>query len=222
MHRSRSVVTLLLVFAPRVAGAQSVSLTAGTYSGDCAGTSFHQAADASGKYVAAEWAVANEFPVAINHGFVRCLLRVTVTVQAGYKLVPGTAAGSVARLAIVQFAPLRLNGAASHVRVETAVSIDNGAPTTAASETSGGPMTGAGLALDRPADTLGVESVCSTAAKSTFLLLAQVDAAAASNYVTPWPPEPWVDRERASLGSVRLFYTVVPCTTRSALPARPA
>ena len=72
-------------------------------------------------------------------GFVRCLIRITVTVQTGYKLVPGTAAGSVTRLALAQFAPLRLNGAASHVLVETAVSIDNGAPATASANTSGGP-----------------------------------------------------------------------------------
>ena len=201
--------------------AQSLSLTAGTFSGDGSGTSIHQAADASGKYVAAEWAVANEFPVAINRGFVRCVLRAMVTVQTGYKLVPGTAAGSVTRLAIAQFAPLRLNGAVSHVRIETAVSIDNGAPATAASNTSSGPMSGATLSLDRPADAPAIEGACSTATKSTFQLIAQVDAAAASNYVSPWPPEPYAGREVSSVGSVRLFYTVLPCTTRSAVPQRP-
>ena len=221
MLRSRTFVTLLLVLAPRMAGAQTLSLTAGTYSGDCTGTSFHQASGPSGKYVAAEWAAASGFPVGINHGFVRCLIRITVTVQTGYKLVPGTAAGSVTRLALAQFAPLRLNGAASHVLVETAVSIDNGAPATASANTSGGPMTGAALTLDRPADAPAIESACSTAAKSTFQLSAQVDAAAASNYVSPWPPEPYTDREVSSVGSVRLFYTVVPCSTRTAVPQRP-
>ena len=221
MTRPRIVAVLLLALAPRIASAQSLSLTAGNASGDCAGTSFYQAADASGKFIGAGWAVASEFPVAINRGFVRCVMKMTVTVQTGYKLVPGTAAGAATRLAIAQFSPLRLNGASSHVLVETAVSVDNGTPATASGASDGGPMTGAMLALDRAATAPVVESACSNASKSTFVLTAQLDAAVASNYASPWPPEPYAERENASLGSVKLFYNVVPCSTRTAVPQRP-
>lgn len=219
MFRSRIAVTLLLAVSSQVAGAQSLTLSAGTFSGDCTGTSFHQSGGPSGKYLAAEWAGASGFPTTINRGFVRCMIRLSVAVQTGYKLVTGTAVGGTTRLALAQFSPLRLNGAASHVLIETSVSIDNGAPATASAPISSGPMTSASLALDRPANATAIESVCSTATKSTFQLSAQVDAAAASNYVSPWPPEPYSERETASVQSVRLFYTVVPCSTRTAVPA---
>ena len=104
-----------------------------------------------------------------------------------------------------------MNGAASGVLVESAIAIDASAPATATSVLNSGPTTGTSLLQDRPAGSPAFESACSTASKSTFQLVAVVDVAAASNYVTPWPPEPYSDRETASMGGYRLFYNVVPC-----------
>lgn len=221
MTRSRLVPALLLLLAPAIARAQSLSLVAVTSSGDCSGASFHQAADASGRYIAAEWAVADGFPVAVNRGRVRCSLRMTVTVPSGYKLVVGGATGAPNRLALARFTPMRLNGASSHALVESAFALDNGSAISASSSTDGGPMTAAALGLDRANTSSPLESVCATATKTSFLLTATVDAATASNYVAPWPPEPYEERERSSMGSVRMFYSVSPCApTRTAVPSR--
>ena len=211
MHRPAVVLALFLALAPSAARAQSLSLTTANASGDCTGTSFHQAADASGKYLAAEWAGAGQFPIGINRGRLRCTIRFNVTMQTGYKLVPGGGSGNANRLAIVQMMPLRLNGSSSGVLAESAISIDAGGPATAAAVMNGGPTTAAGLVQDRPAGSPAFESVCSTTTKSTFQVNAVVDVAAASNYVIPWPPEPYAQRETASMAGYRLFYTVVPC-----------
>ena len=211
---------MLLAGASSLAQAQSMSLTAGNASGDCNGTSFSQGADASGKFLSIEWAGAGQFPIPINRGRVRCSIRLTVTVQTGYKLVPGGAMATPNRLAIAQVMPLRLNGATSGVLIESAIAIDNGTPATAGHVTSGGPMTSAGLLVDRSSSSPVLESACSTAAKSTFQMSAVVDMAAASNYVVPWPPEAYAERETASMSYVRLFYNVVPCATRSVSPQR--
>lgn len=218
MIRRGVIVSILLAGASSLAPAQSVSITTGTASGDCNGTSFSQAADASGKFLSAEWAVAGQFPIAINRGRVRCSIRMTVTVQTGYRIVPGGGSGNANRIAIAQVSPLRLNGAASGVLIESAVSIDNGTPVTAGSVSNGGPMTMQMLPVDRAANSPPLESVCSTTAKSTFQVSSVVDLAAASNYIVPWPPEPYGARETASMASYRLFYTVVPCATRSTSP----
>lgn len=205
------VLGLCLALVPSIARSQSLSLTTANASGDCTGTSFHQAADASGKYLAAEWAGAGQFPIGINRGRVRCTIRFNVTMQTGYKLVPGGGSGNANRMAIAQVPYLRLNGAASGVLIESAISIDAGVPATAAAVMNGGPTTSASLVQDRPAGSPAFESVCSTTAKSAFQITAVVDIATASNYVIPWPPEPYAQRETASMGGYRLFYTVVPC-----------
>jgi hypothetical protein len=147
-----------------------------------------------------------------------------VAVQTGHKLVPGGATGAPNRMATAQLTPMRLNGSTSRVLVESAFAVDNvPGPTASASLANNGPLTSASLGVDRPASAPSFESVCSTATKSTFILRATVDAATASNYVMPWPPEPYAERETASMGGFRLFYTVVPCApTRSAAPAAEA
>jgi hypothetical protein len=217
MHRPGIMLALCLASVPCITRAQSVTLSTANASGDCTGTSFHQAADASGKFLAAEWAAASEFPVGVNRGRVRCSIRFNVTVQAGFKIVPGGGSGNANRIAVAQLAPLRLNGSTSGILAESATSIDNGTPSTASAIVSGGPATMAMLALDRPASAPSLQSACSTPAKNTFQLSTIVDVATASNYIIPWPPEPYAERETASMGSVRLFYTVVPCG-RSAIP----
>jgi hypothetical protein len=224
MHRAGALSLVWLALAPAVAQPQSLSLSTASASGDCTGTSFHQAADASGKYVAAEWAVAGQFPIGINRGRGRCTIRLNVAVTPGFKLVPGGGNGNANRLALAQVPYLRLNGASTGVLVESTVSIDAGAGATAAATTNGGPTNGTVLSQDRPAGSPPFESVCSTASKSAFQITAVVDVAAASNYVVPWPPEPYAQRETAAMGGYRFFYTVVPCApTRSAaieIPAR--
>ncbi len=221
MSRTGVLFVLLLACAPSVVvQAQSLSITAGTASGDCNGTSFSQAADASGKFLSAEWAGAGQFPIAINRGRVRCNIRFTVTMQTGYKLVPGGGNGNANRMAIAQVAPLRLNGAASGVLIESSISIDNGTPSAGGSVATGGTMTFAALTVDRAASSAPLESACSTTAKSTFQVSAVVEMAAASNYVVPWPPEPYAERETASVSTYRLLYNVVPCATRSVNPTR--
>lgn len=217
MHRPGIIFALLLASLPCIARAQSLSLTTATATGDCNGTSFHQAADASGKFLAAEWAVASEFPVGINRGRVRCSIRFNVTVQAGFKIVPGGGSGNVNRIAVVQMAPLRLNGSTTGVLAESATSIDNGMPSIASALQNGGPTTMAMLGLDRAASAPSLQSACSTTVKNTFQISSVVDVAAASNYVVPWPPEPYAERETASMASVRVFYNVAPCG-RSAIP----
>ena len=211
MLRSTVICALSLALAPSLALAQSLSITSANGSGDCTGTSFHQAADASGRYVAAEWAVAGQFPIGVNRGRARCTLRFNVAVTQGYKIVAGGGSGLANRVGIVQMTHLRLNGATSGVLVESSIALDNAAETTASAMINGGPMTGSNLNLDRPTGSTAYESACSTAAKSTFQLSAIVDAATASNYVIPWPPEPYAQRETASMGGVRLFYSVIPC-----------
>ncbi|MBC7844013.1 MAG: hypothetical protein H7099_16955 [Gemmatimonadaceae bacterium] len=220
MSRRGIAFIMLLAAAPCVAQGQSLSITAGSATGDCGGTSFSQAADASGKFLSAEWAGAGQFPIAINRGRVRCTIRFTVTMQTGYKLVPGGGNGNPMRLAIAQLAPLRLNGATSGALIESTVAIDNGTPTTGGSMANGGTMTFAALTVDRAATSASLESACSTTAKSTFQVNAVVDLAAASNYVVPWPPEPYAERETASISTYRLYYNVVPCATRSVNPTR--
>jgi hypothetical protein len=219
MLRSGVAVTLALVLAPALARAQALSLTAAMASGDCTGTTFSQAADVSGRFLAVDWAVAGQFAVPINRGRVRCNIRLTVTIPAGHRIVVGGANGVANRMAIAQLSPLRLNGTTSRVLVESVVSIDGGTPTSASGATSGGVMTFASLAQERPVSTASLESACATATKTSFLIGAVVDAATASNYVVPWPPEPYVDRESASASSYRLFYSVVSCApTRTAVP----
>ncbi|MCC7053261.1 MAG: hypothetical protein IT355_08315 [Gemmatimonadaceae bacterium] len=221
MPRPALLPLLVLVLAPAVARAQSLSLTGGMSSGDCSGTSYHQAADASGRYVAAEWAVASQFPVPANRGRVRCVVRFTVTVPAGHRLVLGGGSGLPARLATAQFSALRLNGTSARVLVEAGVAIDAGAASMVSGMISGGPLTFANLALEQPAGAPAPQGVCATAAKGSFQVTAAVDAATASDYVVPWPPEPYAEREVSAMGGLRLFYSVVPCpTTRSVLPAR--
>lgn len=220
MRRHGLVVGLLLACAPAVSQAQSVSLASANVSGDCTATSFHQGADASGKYLAAEWAVAGQFPVGVNRGRVRCTIRYTVTVPTGHKLVPGGMSGSAHRIALAQLSPLRLNGASTGILVESAFSIDVGAPVNTTATYNSGPQTGATLSLDRAVGAPAFESVCSTASKSSFQLSAALELATASNYVMPWPPEPYAEREQASVRGYRLFYTVVPCpTVRTAVPS---
>lgn len=220
MSPARVVLAFLLAASPSIAQAQSLSLTAGSATGDCSGSSFSQAADASGRFLSAEWAGAGQFPVGINHGRVRCSVRFTVTVQTGYKFVAGGGNGNAMRMAIAQLSPLRLNGAASAVLIESSIAIDNGTPASSGSGANGGVMTFAALTVDRAASSTPLESACSTTAKSTFQVSALVELAAASNYVVPWPPEPYADRETASMSTYRLFYNVVPCATRSVNPTR--
>lgn len=214
-------VLLLGALAPALSQAQSLSLTTANASGDCAGTSFAQMADASGRFLTAEWAVASGFPVGVNRGRVRCTLRWNVTVQAGFKLVPGGAGGNPNRMAHAFVTPLRLNGSSSRMLVEAAIAVDAMPSSNAAASLSGGPTTSGMLMVERPAGSPTLEGACSTAAKSTFQLTAVVDAATASNYVIPWPPEPFGEREMASMGAFRMYYTVIPCaTTRSVGAAR--
>jgi hypothetical protein len=218
VYRPRMALGLVLACAPALVNAQSASITSANATGDCTGTSFMQSADASGKYFSVEWAVAGQFPIAINRGRTRCTARITVSVQPGYRLLPGGGNGLATRLARVQASPLRLNGSTSGVLIESTVSIDNGAPATASQTITGGAMTMATMLLDRPAGSTAIESACSSATKSTFLMTAVIDVAASSNYVVPWPPEPYADRETASMSMHRLFYTVAPCATRTAVP----
>ncbi len=220
MFRPGVMFALLFASVPSVAAAQSLSITAGSASGDCTGTSFSQAADASGRFLAADWAAAGQFPIPINRGRVRCNIRFTVTMQTGYKLVVGGGNGNANRMAIAQMAPLRLNGASSGVLIESNIAIDNGTPTAGGSVANGGTMTFAALTVDRASSAAPLESACATTAKSTFQVSSVVDLAAASNYVVPWPPEPYADRETASMSTYRLFYSVVPCATRSVNPTR--
>ncbi len=211
MLRPTVMIALSLALVPSIAFAQSLSITSANGTGDCTGTSFHQSADASGKYVAAEWAVAGQFPIGVNRGRARCTLRFNVAVTQGYKLVAGGGSGIANRMGIAQMSYLRLNGGTTGMLVESSISIDNAAAATAATTLNGGPTTGISLNLDRPTGSAAYESACSTAAKSTFQLSAIVDAATASNYVIPWPPEPYAQRETASMGGVRLFYSVSLC-----------
>ena len=221
MRRSALALTLLLL--PARMCAQSLSLAAATASGDCTGTSFHQSADASGKYIAAEWAVPGQFAMGINRGRSRCTIRYTVTLPVGYKLLPGGMSGNANRMILGQVSHLRLNGSASGVLVESAVAIDMGAPVTITALANGGAMNGATLALERPSGSSPFESACATAAKTSFQWTTVLDAAAASNYVVPWPPEPYAQREMASMAGARMFYTLVPCApTRTAVPAQGA
>ncbi len=220
VFRPGIVLALLFVSVASIAPAQSLSITAGSASGDCTGTTFSQAADASGRFLSADWAVAGQFPIPINRGRVRCTIRFTVALQTGYKLVVGGGNGNASRLAIAQLAPLRLNGASSGVLIASNIAIDNGAPTSGGSMATGGTMTFAALPADRAASASSLESACSTTAKSTFQVSSVVDLAASSNYVVPWPPEPFAERETASVSTYRLFYTAVPCSTRSVNPAQ--
>jgi hypothetical protein len=218
VYRPGIILACFFACAPSVARAQSVSLTGGNATGDCGGTSFHQMAEASGRYLAAEWAVPGQFPIGINRGRVRCTIRFNVTVQTGYRLIAGGSGGVAERLAVAQLSTLRLNGATTGVLAESAISIDNGTPATAAAVSNGGPTTAAALLQDRAPGSQSAQSVCSTAATSTFQISAVLELAAASSYVIPWPPEPIAERETATMGGYRLFYTVVPCTTRSVAP----
>ncbi len=211
MQRPGLMLAVCLALVPSVASAQSLSLTTANAAGDCSGTSFYQAADASGKYLAGGWAAAGQFPVGVNRGRARCTLRFNVTMTPGFKLVPGGGSGNVNRMATSQFLQLRLNGASSQLLVESAIAIDAAGPVTASAMQSGGPATFASVALDRPTGSPMFESACATAAKTTFQVSVILDAATASNYVIPWPPEPYAQREAASLGEYRLFYNVVPC-----------
>ena len=220
MRRSRTIVpALLCALAPSLVGAQALSLTGVTSSGDCAPASFHQSSGPSGKYIAAEWAAASGFPVPINRGRVRCVLRMTVAVPVGHKVVVGSATAAPTLMAVTQFSPLQLRGAASRALVSAALSVDTGTPVTGTAMAASGPMTTAGVNLDRPPASAAPEGVCATAAKSSFIITAAVDAATASDYVVPWPPEPYEQREVASLGSVRLFYAVVPCPPTRTAPS---
>lgn len=220
MRRRMLVAGLVMVCAAESLHAQALALASANATGDCTGTSFHQGADASGKYLAAEWAVAGQFPLEVNRGRVRCTIRYTVTVPTGHKLVPGGMSGSAHRVALAQLSPLRLNGASTGVLVESAYSIDAGGPASTTAVLNGGPRSSATLSQDRAVGAPAFESTCSSASKSSFQLSAVVEIAAASNYTSPWPPEPYGDREQASLRSYRLFYTIVPCPTgRTALPA---
>ncbi len=216
MRRPQVVLAITLALLSSAAGAQSFSLTAANASGDCTGTSFHQSADAGGKFLAGGWAAPVEFPVGVNRGRFRCTLKFNVTMQPGFKLVPGGGYGNANRIANAQFLQLRLNGSSSQALIESAVSIDATGPATATAMMTGGPATFGSMALVRPTGSPAFESVCSTASKSTFQISVVLDAAAASNYTVPWPPEPYGQRESASMGEYRLFYNVVPCATRSA------
>ncbi len=211
MLRPAVIFALSLAVAPSIAVAQSLSITSAIATGDCNGTSFNQSADASGKYVAAEWAVAGQFPIGVNRGRARCALWCNVAVAQGYKILLGGGSGLATRVGIAQMTHLRLNGGTSAMLVESSISIDNAGAATAAATINGGPTTSMNLMLDRPTGSAASESACSTAAKNTFQLSAIVDAATASNYVIPWPPEPYAQRETASMGGVRLFYSVIPC-----------
>lgn len=220
MRRQGIVIGLLLACAPAMVSAQSLSLNTATTSGDCTGTSFHQNTDASGRYLAAEWAVAGQFPVPVNRGRVRCTVKVNVQVQTGYKIALGGMSGNSSRMALTQFAPLRLNGASAGILVESSYAFDAGTPVTASAISNSGPTIGGSLVAERPAGAPVFESVCSTATKSTFQISTTIEVAAASNYVAPWPPEPYAERETANMGGYRLFYTVVPCPTgRTAAPS---
>jgi hypothetical protein len=216
MRRPEVVLVIALALLSSTAGAQSLSLTTANASGDCTGTSFYQAADAGGKYLAGGWAAPVQFPVGVNRGRVRCTLKFNVTMQPGFKLVPGGGYGNANRVANAQFLQFRLNGASSQALIESAISIDATGPATAMAMMNGGPATAASMALERPTGSPVFESVCSTAAKSMFQISVVLDAATASNYTIPWPPEPYGQREGASMGEYRLFYNVVPCATRSA------
>ncbi len=214
MNRSCLTFAVALLCAPVMAGAQALSLSAGNAGGDCTGTSFSQMADASGRYLSAGWAAPTQFPVGVNRGRVRCVIRWTVTIPAGYKFVPGGGAGSPTRIANAFFLGLRLNGATSRALVESTLSIDATGAMKAAAMMSGGPTTGGLLPLDRDAASAVVEGSCATPTKTSFQVSLTVDAATASNYVIPWPPEPYADRETASMGEIRLFYSLAACTTR--------
>jgi hypothetical protein len=203
-----------LLCCPLAVRAQSLSLSTASASGDCTGTSFSQMTDASGRFLSAGWAAPNQFPVGVNRGRVRCVVRWNISIPAGYKFVPGGSAGSPTRIANASFLSLRLNGASSRALVESTLSIDGRISMTSAAMMSGGPSTAGLLPLDRDAASPTGESGCATAAKTTFQIGMTVDAATASNYVIPWPPEPYAERETASMGEVRLFYTLVACTTR--------
>jgi hypothetical protein len=219
VYRTGIALTLCLAAASRPVEAQALTLASANAVGDCTGTSFHQGSDASGRYLAAEWAAASQFPVPINRGRVRCTIRYSVSVPAGYRIVIGGGTSAPTRMATAQLNPLRLNGSTSGALVESALSIDAGAVTTASGSSSGGPMTSAFLTQERSASAASLESVCATATKTSFLITAVADAATASNYVVPWPPEPYAQREVASMSSYRLFYNVVACATgRTAVP----
>ena len=219
----RTILALVLLLLPAAMRAQALSLAAATASGDCTGTSFHQSADASGKYIAAEWAVPGQFALGINRGRSRCTIRYTVTLPVGYKFQPGGMSGNANRMILGQVSHLRLSGSVTGVLVESAVSIDMGTPLTISAMANGGAMNGTNLALERPSSSPIFESACATAAKTSFQWTTVLDAAAASNYVVPWPPEPYAQREMASMAGARMFYTLVPCApTRTAVPAQGA
>lgn len=219
MFRRGFLLALALAAAPADGRAQSISISSANAVGDCSGTSFYQSSDAGGKFVAADWAVPSQYAVGVNRGRVRCTIRFNVTVPVGHKLVPGGGSGLAHRLASAQLSPVRLNGGTTGVLVESAISIDAGGAATASALINGGPTTGASLIQDRAVGSLAVESVCSTATKSTFQLTAVLDAATASSYVVPWPPEPYAQRETASMRAYRLYYTVVPCAPSRAAAA---
>lgn len=214
MNRSCLMFAAALLCGPVTVHAQALSLTAANASGDCTSASFSQQADASGRFLSAGWAAPSQFPVGVNRGRVRCVIRWTISIPAGYKFVPGGGAGSPVRIANTSFLSLRLNGASSRALVESTLSVDGTGSMKAAAMMSGGPTTAGLLTLDRDTATPLVESICATPTKTSFQIGMTVDAATASNYVMPWPPEPYADRETASMGEVRLFYTLAACTTR--------
>lgn len=204
------VVALSVV--PSFAAAQTVSLASAMATGDCTGTSFYQSSDASGKFLAADWAADNAFAVDVNHGRRRCTLKFTVTVPVGYKLTIGGGNTLPLRAATAMLSPLRLNGSVSRLLVESAISIDGSAPAGAGATLTGGTFTSpATLSQDRPTGSPAFESACATASKTTFQVSAVVEAAAASNYVVPWPPEAYADREAAGVRMYRLFYGTASC-----------
>jgi len=214
VYRSGLLFAVTLLWSPVAVRAQTLSLTTANATGDCAGTSFSQMADASGRFLSAGWASPNQFPVGVNRGRARCVVRWNITIPAGYKFVPGGGAGSPTRLANASFLGLRLNGASSRALVESTLSIDGRVSMMAAAMMSGGPSTASMLPLDRAAASPTVESACATPTKTTFQITMTVDVATASDYVIPWPPEPYAEREAAAMGEVRLFYTLAACTTR--------
>jgi hypothetical protein len=219
VHRTVVALTICLAIAPHAVDAQALTVNSASGSGDCSGTSFHQGSDASGRYLAAEWAAASQFPVPINRGRVRCMIRYNVTVPAGYRIVIGVGSSAPTRMATAQLMALRLNGSTSRVLVESALAIDGGAASNASGTFTSGPMTSAVLAQDRPSGSATLESICATSTKTSFLITAVADAATASNYVVPWPPEPYAQREVASMSSYRLFYSVAACAPgRTAIP----
>jgi hypothetical protein len=113
MRCQRVLSVFIACCMPTIALAQSLTLTAASASGDCSGTSFHQSSGPPGRYLAAEWPVADQFPAPINRGRIRCTIRYTVTVPTGHRLAPGGMSGNVNRVALAQLPSLRHSDAAT-------------------------------------------------------------------------------------------------------------